>query len=96
MQILAVVLYVALLLYMILLVARLVIEWIQAFSHERQPQGLVAVVFEVVFTLTDPPVEGLRKAIPPLRLGAVALDLSLMLLLLVGWILLRVLASFAA
>jgi YggT family protein len=49
----------------------------------------------VVFTLTDPPVKLLRRLIPPLRLGAVSLDLSLMILLIVGWILLRVLAGLA-
>ena len=54
------------------------------------------MLFEVVFTLTDPPVKLLRRLIPPVRLGAVSLDLSLMILLIVGWILLRVLAGLAA
>ena len=53
------------------------------------------MLFEVVYTLTDPPVLALRRLIPPLRIGAVALDLSLMVLLVLGWILLRVLAGLA-
>ncbi|MDN5687289.1 MAG: YggT family protein [Brachybacterium sp.] len=94
MQIVAGVLYLAVLLYLIVLIARLVLEWIQSFAREYRPSGLVLVLFEVVYTLTDPPVKGLRRVIPPLRLGAVALDLSLMILLVVGWILLSVLSAF--
>ncbi len=95
MQVLAAVLYIALLLYMLLLLARLVLEWIRAYSRDFRPSGVVLVLFEVVYTLTDPPVKGLRRVIPPLRIGAVALDLSLMLLLLAGWLLLRLLAPLA-
>ena len=95
MQLVAGVLYLAVLLYLILLVARLVLEWIQSYAREYRPSGLVLVLFELVYTLTDPPVKALRRLIPPLRLGAVSLDLSLMILLLVGWILLRVLAGLS-
>ncbi|GAA1321807.1 YggT family protein [Brachybacterium sp. NBEC-018] len=95
MAVIAGVLYIALLLYMIVLVARLVLEWIQAYSRDFRPTGLVLVLFEVVYTLTDPPVKGLRRLIPPIRLGAVSLDLSLMIVLLVGWILLGVLGRVA-
>lgn len=95
MQLVAGALYLAVLLYMMLLIARLVLEWIRAYSREYRPSGLVLVLFEVVYTLTDPPVKALRGLIPPLRIGAVALDLSMMILLVVGWILLRVLAGFA-
>ncbi|WP_087484363.1 YggT family protein [Brachybacterium massiliense] len=95
MQIIAGVLYLAVLVYLLLLLARLVLEWIQSYAREYRPSGLVLVLFEVVYTLTDPPVLALRRLIPPLRIGAVALDLSLMLLLVLGWILLRVLAGIA-
>ncbi|WP_420836207.1 YggT family protein [Brachybacterium avium] len=87
--------YLALLLYLIVLIARLVLEWIRSYAREYRPAGLVLVLFEVVYTLTDPPVKGLRRLIPPLRIGAVSLDLSLMLLLVVGWILLRILGGLA-
>ena len=95
MQIIAGVLYLAVLVYLLLLLARLVLEWIQSYAREYRPSGLVLVLFEVVYTLTDPPVLALRRLIPPLRIGAVALDLSLMILLVLGWILLRVLAGLA-
>jgi len=95
-QLIASVAYIALLLYMIALVARLILEWIQAYSRDFRPRGLVLVLFELVYSLTDPPVRGLRRIIPPIRLGAVSLDLSLMILLLGGSILLSVLAGLAS
>lgn len=95
MQLIAGVVYIALLLYLLTLVARLVLEWIQAYSREFKPSGPVLVLFEGVYTLTDPPVNLLRRLIPPIRLGAVSLDLSLMILLLVGWLLLGVLGRVA-
>ena len=94
-QIVAGVLYLAVLLYLLLLISRLVLEWIQSYAREYRPSGLVLVLFEVVYTLTDPPVLALRRLIPPLRIGAVALDLSLMILLVLGWILLSVLGGLA-
>ena len=95
MQIIAGVLYLAVLIGLLVLLARLVLEWIQSYAREYRPSGLVLVLFEVVYTLTDPPVKGLRRLIPPLRIGAVSLDLSVMLLLVLGWILLRVLGGLA-
>ncbi|MGP9694956.1 YggT family protein [Brachybacterium sp. AOP25-B2-12] len=94
MQIVLGIAYLALLLYVIALLARLVLDWIRSYAREYRPRGIMAVVFEVVFTLTDPPVRALRRVIPPLRLGAVSLDLSLMILLLAGWLLLGLLGGF--
>ena len=95
MQLIAGLLYLVVLVYMIMLITRLVLEWIRAYAREYRPSGLVLVLFEVVYTLTDPPVKGLRRLIPPIRLGAVALDLSLMILLLLGWVLLAILSGLA-
>ena len=46
------------------------------------------VVLEGVYSITDPPVKALRRIIPPLRLGGVAIDLSFVALLLICYILL--------
>jgi len=95
MQLVAGILYIAVLVYLLVLLARLVLEWIQSYAREFRPSGISLVLFEVVYTLTDPPVNALRRLIPPVRLGRVSLDLSLMILLIVGWILLGVLGRFA-
>lgn len=85
--------YLLVLVAMILLVSRLVLEWIQSFARDYRPKGFMLVLFELVFSVTDPPVTALRRVIPPLRLGAVALDLSLLILLLVASLLLGLLSS---
>jgi YggT family protein len=48
------------------------------------------VIAEVVYSATDPPLRFLRRYIPSLRLGTVALDLSFMLLFLVVLVLWQV------
>jgi len=63
-------------LYVFVLLARVVIDLIQAFARDWRPSGVVLVLCELVYTLTDPPVRFVRRFIPPLRLGGVALDLG--------------------
>jgi YggT family protein len=72
----------ALFLYFIVLLARLVLDWVQVFSRDWRPKGPMLVVAEVVYSLTDPPLRALRRVIPPLRLGGIALDLAFLVLIL--------------
>ena len=74
--------------YLLILIARLIISWIQAFSRDWHPRGVILVIAEVVYTATDPPLRLLRRYIPTVRLGTVALDLSFMVLFLVILVLL--------
>lgn len=69
-------------LYFVVLLARLVFDWIQVFSRSWRPRGPVLVIAEVVYSLTDPPLRALRRVIPPLRIGGVALDLAFLVLIL--------------
>jgi YggT family protein len=75
-------------LYLLILIARLILSWIQAFSRSWHPTGVILVIAEVAFTLTDPPLRFLRRYIPSVRLGTVALDLSFTVLFLLIIILL--------
>ena len=90
MGIVVVVLTYLLWLYLLLLVGRLIFSWIQAFSRSWRPTGPVLVVAEAVFTATDPPLRLLRRFIPVVRLGTVALDLSFMVLFFLILLLIRV------
>jgi YggT family protein len=87
-NILKIVLTYVLWLYLLLLIGRLIISWIQAFSRDWHPTGVILVIAEVLYTATDPPLRLLRRYIPTVRLGTVALDLSFMVLFLVILILL--------
>lgn len=86
--------YLAVFLLVLALLGRMVIEWIRSYAPAFRPHGATLLAVEGIMTVTDPPVRGLRRLIPPMRLGAVALDLSVMLLLVIGWLLLRVLAPY--
>jgi YggT family protein len=90
MQILKDVLYYVLAVYLVVLIGRMIFGWIQVFAREWRPSGVVLVLAETVFTLTDPPLKFLRRYIPPLRLGTVAMDLSYMVLFIIVLILLQV------
>jgi YggT family protein len=74
------VLIIALWLFFVLLIARLVLDYIQMFARSWRPTGVLLVVAEVVYTITDPPVKALRRLIPPLRLGSITLELSFLVL----------------
>ena len=89
MALVKIILYYALWIYLLLLIGRLIISWIQSFSPSWRPTGIVLVMAEAVFTPTDPPLRLLRRYIPSLRLGTVALDLSFMVLFLVILVLLQ-------
>ncbi len=83
------VLYWVLFVFWLFLTARVVVELVRAFSREWRPAGGVAVTLETIYTVTDPPVRLLRRLIPMVRIGGVGLDLSIMVLLLVVFILMR-------
>jgi len=88
MQILQIVLHYVLVLYLVVLIGRMIFSWVQAFAREWAPHGPLLVVAETIYTLTDPPLKFLRRFIKPVRIGAVSLDLSFMVLYLVILILL--------
>ncbi len=79
-------------LFFILLMIRLVVEWVQMFARSWRPKGPVLVVLEVVYSITDPPILFVRRFVPPLRLGSVMLDTSFLIVLVVVY-LLRILVA---
>ncbi|NNM45324.1 YggT family protein [Knoellia koreensis] len=81
----------ALFLFFIVLLGRLVLEWVQAFARDWRPRGVLLVVAEAIYTVTDPPLKALRKVIPPLTLGAIRLDLAFLALMLITTILMGIL-----
>ena len=70
-----------LLVFLILLFARFVVDWVMVLARSWRPSGLVAAGLEVVYTTTDPPLKAVRRVIPPLNLGSIRLDLGFMVLL---------------
>ncbi len=81
---------VLLLLYILLLLARLILEYIPMFSREWRPRGIGLVLAEAVFTVTDPPLRFFRRLLPPLRIGPIALDLGFPVTMLTCFVLLTI------
>jgi YggT family protein len=73
----------ALYVYIILILARICLDWTRQFARRWRPVGAAAVGVELVYIATDPPIKLLRRLVPPLQLGTVSLDLSVIILLIV-------------
>ncbi|WP_293768735.1 YggT family protein [uncultured Corynebacterium sp.] len=76
------ILYALIRLYALVLIIRIIIEMIQSFSRQFNPPRWFMRFAEPLFMVTDPAVNGLRRLIPPLRMGGIALDVSIIVLFL--------------
>ena len=84
------VLHLLLYVYFLILIGRLILDWIQVFARQWRPTGVILVVAEAIFTVTDPPLKALRKVFKPLRLGGIAIDVSFLVLIVAVSLLLRI------
>jgi YggT family protein len=82
------VLHLVLWIFILLLIARFIVDWVQVFARQWTPRGPALVVLEAVYSTTDPPIKAVRRVLPPIRLGGMALDLSPMVVLIVCYLLL--------
>jgi len=84
------ILYAVLWLFLALLFVRFVVDWVQVFARSWQPHGAILVVLECVYTATDPPIMFVRRFVPPLRVGSVALDTSFLIVIVACYLLLYI------
>ena len=90
MQIFGLTLYYILFLFIAMLWIRFIVDWVQVFARRWEPRGPLLVALEGVYTATDPPIVALRRVVPPLRIGSVALDLSFLIVMVSAFLLLNV------
>ncbi len=69
-------------LYIVVILTRVVVEATRQFARSWRPVGVAAVGLELVYVATDPPIKALRRLVPPLQIGGIRLDLSILILLL--------------
>lgn len=93
-SLIASIVHLALLLYLLVLFARLILDYIPMFNRGWRPKGAGLVAAEVAYTLTDPPIRFFRRIIPPLRIGSIALDFGFSLTILVVLILMNIVRLF--
>ena len=63
------------------LFARIIIDYARMFAKNWRPNSFLLAVFEIIYSITDPPMRYVQRFVPPLRLGGIALDLSFIVLL---------------
>lgn len=66
--------------FVLVLLARLILDYVRMFKPNWRPRGVLLPILEIVYVLTDKPLSFVRRFVPPLRLGPVALDLSFIVL----------------
>jgi YggT family protein len=77
------ILYAALLIYLLIMWARFIIDIVQVINRQWRPKGFMLVVSEVAYLLTDPPIRFVRRLVPPIRAGGMALDFAWSIVMLV-------------
>ena len=80
MAIIGFVLWWVLRIYSLVLVARIVLDWVRAYNPSWQPRRAILVAAGIIYSLTDWALRLVRRLVPPLRLGPIALDLGAILL----------------
>jgi YggT family protein len=58
-------------LYVLVILARVIFSWVRV-----TPGTPVASIYSGIYNLTEPVLGPLRRAIPPMRMGLAAIDLS--------------------
>jgi len=94
-RLIAAVLNALLFLYVLVLLARLVLEYIPMFNREWRPKGATLIAAEVVFTVTDPPIKLIRRFIPALRIGGIVIDFAFALTMMLVFVLMAVTRALA-
>ena len=95
-MVVAAVLYYVLTVFLVLLFLRLIFEYVFLLARNFRPTGLIAMLLELIYTVTDPPLKVLRRVLPPLRIGGVSLDLAFLVLFILVTILRNVARNAAA
>jgi YggT family protein len=74
--VIAFVIFLALNAFIVVMWARFILDFVSMLAREWRPRGFLLVLAELVYTITDPPVKAVRRVVPPLRAGGVAIDFS--------------------
>jgi YggT family protein len=60
---------------------RIIIDYARMFARNWRPNSFLIAIFEAIYAITEPAMAYVRRFIPPLRLGGVAIDLSFIVLI---------------
>ncbi len=80
-------------LYLLLMIVRMIMSWVTVLAPRFEPHGAVLVVFEGVYTLTDPPVKFFSRILPDVRTAGVSFSLGYLAAMLALIVLIQVNAA---
>jgi len=66
--------------FLFALLGRLILDYVRMFARNWKPSGVSLYLVEAIYAITDQPMRFVGRYIPPLRLGAVSLDMSFIVL----------------
>ncbi len=66
--------------FRIVLLARIILDWVRAMNPSFRPKGLILILAELAYTLTDWVIKPISKLIKPIKVGGGYLDLSIIAL----------------
>ena len=67
--------------YTVLLIVRMLMSWVPLLIRGFEPRGVLAVVFEAVYTVTDPPIKFFDRLVPPVGFGNVGFSVGFIIFL---------------
>lgn len=69
--------------FRLVLLGRIILDWVRVMNPSFRPKGLVLILSELAYTLTDWAIKPISKVIKPIRMGGGYLDLSVLALFVV-------------
>ena len=67
--------------FRIVLLARIILDWVRAMNPSFRPKGIFLILAELAYTLTDWVIKPISKVIKPIRVGGGYIDLSIIAVL---------------
>ena len=62
--------------YLLLMIARMVLSWVTVLAPDFTPRGFLLVVFEAIYTLTDPPIRFFSRFLPNVHTAGLSFSLG--------------------
>lgn len=74
------ILHLILQIFLFTLLGRLILDYVRMFKPAWRPSGIIMILVEAIYTITDRPMNFVRRFVPPLRIGGASIDLSFIVL----------------
>lgn len=68
-------------LFLFAMIVRFISDLVMAFNRSWRPNSLLLPIFDLAYTVTDPPLNYLRRYLKPIRFGGIGFDLAWTVLL---------------